>query len=197
MTNIALFGPPGAGKGTQSEKLMQRYQLVHIAPGDLMREQISKKTTLGRQVAQYINQGKLAPNALVIGIVAERLAASKDEGGFLFDGFPRTTIQAQALEEKLASYNMQIDAVIFLEVPEQELVRRIKSRAQIAGRVDDQDEAKIATRMRVYHENTLPVAQYYARQNKLVKVSGVGAVDTIFERIVAAVQQLSVVPTLK
>ena len=197
MTNIALFGPPGAGKGTQSEKLMQRYQLVHIAPGDLMREQISKKTTLGRQVAQYINQGKLAPNALVIGIVAERLAASKDEGGFLFDGFPRTTIQAQALEERLASYNMQIDAVIFLEVPEQELVRRIKSRAQIAGRVDDQDEAKIATRMGVYHENTLPVAQYYARQNKLVKVSGVGAVDTIFERIVAAVQQLSVVPTPK
>ena len=194
MTNIALFGPPGAGKGTQSEKLVQKYQLVHIAPGELMREQISKKTLLGQQVAQYINQGKLAPNDLVIGMVVEWLAANKSGSGFLFDGFPRTAVQAKALEEKLASYNMQVDAVIFLEVPEQELVKRIKSRAQIANRVDDQDEAKIATRMRIYHETTLPIAQYYAQQNKLFRVDGVGTVDTIFERIAVAIQSFSFVP---
>jgi len=196
MINIALFGPPGAGKGTQSEKLIQKYQLVHIAPGELMREQISKKTALGQQVAQYINQGKLAPNALVIDMVAEQLAVSKSEGGFLFDGFPRTTIQAQALAKKLAGYRMQIDAVVFLEVPAPELVRRIKSRAQVAGRADDQDEVKVATRMRIYHESTLPVAQYYAQQDKLFRVCGVGDIDAIFEHIVAIIQQVSAMPTL-
>jgi adenylate kinase len=157
MTNVALFGPPGAGKGTQSQKLIQKYRLAHIAPGDLLREHINKKTALGQQVAKYINKGKLAPNALVIDIVAAQLAAQKDDDGFLFDGFPRTVIQARALEEKLASYNMEIDAVVFLEVPEQELIKRIKYRAKIGGRVDDQDEDKIATRMRIYHDATLPV----------------------------------------
>ncbi|MHA7877998.1 MAG: adenylate kinase [Bacteroidota bacterium] len=197
MTNIALFGPPGAGKGTQSERLIKKYQLVHISPGELMREEISKKTTLGQQVGHYINQGKLAPNALVTNMVVARLAANKEGDGFLFDGFPRTVVQAKALEEKLTSYGMQIDAVIFLEVPDQELVRRIKSRAQIVGRADDQDAAKIATRMRIYREATLPVAQHYAQQNKLFRVCGVGAVDTIFARIVATLQQVSVVPALK
>jgi|694.fasta_scaffold78983_3 adenylate kinase len=197
MTNIALFGPPGAGKGTQSKKLIHKYQLTHIAPGDLLREQINKKTVLGQQVAKYINEGKLAPNALVIEIVAAQLAAKKHDDGFLFDGFPRTAIQAKALEEKLISYNMQIDAVIFLEVPEQELIRRIKTRAKIAGRVDDQDEAKIATRMRIYHEETLPVAEYYAQQNKLFKVHGVGMVDAIFECIVGEMERLPAMPALK
>jgi len=197
MTNIALFGPPGAGKGTQSQKLIQKYQLTHIAPGDLLREHINKKTALGQKVASYINKGKLAPNALVIDIVAAQLAAQKNGDGFLFDGFPRTAIQAKALEEALASHNMQIDAVVFLEVPEQELIKRIKARAQIAGRVDDQDKFKIATRMRIYHSETLPVAKHYAQQNKLYKVHGVGAVDAIFERIVAVVGQLSAMPALK
>lgn len=197
MTNIALFGPPGAGKGTQSQQLIHKYQLAHIAPGDLLREHINQKTALGYQVAQYINEGKLAPNALVIDMVEEQLIAKKNGGGFLFDGFPRTVIQAKALEEKLAVYNMQMDAVIFLEVPEQELIRRIKDRAKIAGRVDDQDEAKIATRMRIYHDETLPVATYYAQQNKLFQVHGVGAVDAIFDRIVATIEKLPVMPALK
>jgi adenylate kinase len=197
MINVALFGPPGAGKGTQSKKIVQKYQLVHIAPGDLLREQINLKTALGYQAAKYINEGKLAPNALVIDIVEDQLIANKGGGGFLFDGFPRTTIQATALEEKLAGYHMHMDAVIFLEVPEQELIRRIKDRAKIVGRVDDQDEAKIATRMRVYHDETLPVAAYYAQQNKLFKVYGVGTVDAIFDRIVATMGKLPVLPTLK
>ena len=197
MTNIALFGPPGVGKGTQSKELIQKYQLVHIAPGDLLRDQINKKTALGQQVAEYINVGKLAPDALVIDIVEEQLVAKNNKDGFLFDGFPRTAAQAKALEEKLARYDIHIDVVVFLEVPEEELIKRIKSRAKVAGRADDQDEEKIATRMRIYHDTTLPVAEYYAQQDKLLKVCGVGAVDEIFKRIVAAMGKLSVMPTLK
>jgi adenylate kinase len=197
MTNIALFGPPGAGKGTQSKRIIQQYQLVHISPGDLLREQINQKTALGYQVAKYINEGELAPNALVIDIVEEQLIANKKGGGFLFDGFPRTAIQAKILEEKLVTYNMRMDAVIFLEVPDKELMRRIKDRAKTAGRVDDQDEAKIATRMRIYHDETLPVATYYAQQNKLFKVHGVGTVDAIFDRIVAIMEKLPFIPALK
>ena len=197
MTNIALFGPPGVGKGTQSKELIQKYQLVHIAPGDLLRDQINKKTALGQQVAEYINVGKLAPDALVIDIVEEQLVAKNNKDGFLFDGFPRTAAQAKALEEKLARYDIHIDVVVFLEVPEEELIKRIKSRAKVAGRADDQDGEKIATRMRIYHDTTLPVAEYYAQQDKLLKVCGVGAVDEIFKRIVAAMGKLSVMPTLK
>jgi len=192
MMNVVLFGPPGAGKGTQSKQIIQKYHLAHIAPGDLLREQVSKKTILGQQVAQYINEGKLAPNTLVLEIVAKQIAAQKNVNGFLFDGFPRTVIQAKALEAKLVNYNMQIDAVIFLEVSEQELVERIKARAKIAGRVDDQREERIATRMRIYHEDTLPVAQHYAQQNKLFKVHGVGTVDAIFARIVAVLEKLPI-----
>ncbi|MCU0317770.1 MAG: adenylate kinase [Amoebophilaceae bacterium] len=197
MTNIALFGPPGAGKGTQSKELTQKYRLVHIAPGDLLRDQINQKTVLGQQVAQYINVGKLAPDALVIDIVEAQLVAKDNGDGILFDGFPRTSTQAKALEERLVRYGIHIDVVVFLEVPEEELIQRIRSRAEIAGRVDDQDAAKIATRMRIYHDTTLPVAKYYAQQNKLVKVCGSGAVDVIFKRIVAAMGKLSVMPALK
>ena len=197
MTNIALFGPPGAGKGTQSKKLLQKYQLVNIAPGELLREHIRKRTTLGQQAEKYIHQGKLVPNALVLGIVEEQLASQKHGYGFLFDGCPRTTIQARALEKKMASYNLQIDVVIFLEVPEQALVERIKSRAKIAGRVDDQDVNKVATRMRIYHDSTVPVAQYYAQQKKICKICGLGTVDAVFERIVAALGQLSTMPVLR
>ena len=194
MINLVLLGPPGAGKGAQSQKLIQKHQLVHITPGELLREQVKKNTTLGQQVAKYINAGQLAPSALVTDIVATQLAAKKDGPGFLFDGFPRTTAQAVALEALLSTHDLQIDAVILLEVPEAELLQRIKSRAQIAGRADDQDEAKVTTRMRIYHEETLPLADYYAQQNKLFKVDGVGEKDTVFERIVAvmAQQQLDV-----
>lgn len=190
MMNIALFGPPGAGKGTQSRLIMKKYQLAPIAPGELLREHMSKNTSLGQQVSWYINKGKLAPNALVLDVIASQLAAAPNSLGFLFDGFPRTAIQAKALEEKLASQSAQLDAVIFLEVPEQVLIQRIKARAQISGRIDDQDETSIATRMHIYHKDTLPVAQHYAQHNKLLKVQGVGAIDTIFTRIETELDKL-------
>ncbi len=193
VVNLVFFGPPGAGKGTQSKKLVQKYQLTHISPGELLRTQISQGTALAQQVAHYINEGKLAPNALVFAVIEEQLKTKKDGHGFLFDGFPRSIDQAKLLEEKLYSYQMQIDGAILLEVPEVELGSRLKLRAKLAGRVDDQDESKIATRMRIYSEETLPVAQYYAQQNKLFKVNGVGDIDTIFEHILAAMAKLQLV----
>ena len=188
MTNIVLFGPPGAGKGTQSQKLIQQYHLVHISPGELLREHVETDTALGQQVAAYINEGKLAPQELVTEIVTAKLVAKKG-AGFLFDGFPRTIDQTEELEEILADHQLQIDIAILLEVPEKELLDRIRRRAQIAGRADDQDVAKVATRMRIYHEETSPLAQYYAQQNKLFKINGVGETERVFERIVAVINQ--------
>ena len=190
MANIILLGPPGAGKGTQSKKLVQKYSLVPITPGELLREQVKKNTLLGQQVAAYINAGQLVPSACVTDLVTAQLAAKPNNLGCLFDGFPRTADQAAVLEEKLVAFHLQIDAAILIEVPEAELLQRIKLRAQIAGRTDDQSEAKIATRMRIYHQEKLPLTQYYVQQNKLFKVDGLGEMDAIFERIVAVMEQL-------
>lgn len=190
MPNIILFGPPGAGKGTQSQKLIQKYQLIHIAPGDLLREHVHKKTILGQQTAAYINEGKLAPDALVMDIVAHEMDTHSHCTGFLFDGVPRSLRQAHALTSKLATTKSAIDAVVFLEVPEEELIQRIKYRAQTSGRVDDQDATKIATRMQIYFRETLPVAQYYAQQGKLHKVNGTGTVEEVFARIEEALATL-------
>ncbi|MEM9417115.1 MAG: adenylate kinase [Bacteroidota bacterium] len=189
MINIVLLGPPGAGKGTQSQKLIQKYHLLHISPGELLREHVKNNTALGQQVAQYINEGKLAPQKLVQDIVTAKLVAHKTGDGFLFDGFPRTIAQAKELEDILVAQQLQIDLAILIEVPEKEVLDRIQARAQTAGRADDQDTAKVATRMRIYHEETLPLAQYYAQQNKLFKVNGVGEVEQVFEQIVAAIDQ--------
>jgi len=183
MPNIALFGPPGAGKGTQSQRLIQTYQLTPIALGNLLREHIHQQTALGQQVRSYISAGQLVPDALVVHLVEAELAAQKHNSGLLFDGFPRTVAQAQALEQALRARQMTIEAVIFLEVPEVELIQRIQERAQIDQRADDQDETKIATRMRLYAEKTLPVAQYYAQKNKLIKLDGTGTVEAVYKRI--------------
>ena len=187
MPNIILLGPPGAGKGTQSQKLMHKYGLMHIAPGDLLRAEIAQDTPLGRQAAEYIHQGQLAPTPLVIALVEKKLAAYRH--GLLLDGFPRTLDQAQALDQACATHHISIDSVVLLTVPEAALLKRLSIRAKELARVDDQDENKIATRMQVYQNETLPVAAYYAQQKKLLKVNGVGPVQTVFERIVAAVDQ--------
>ena len=185
MINIALFGPPGVGKGTQSKLLIAKYQFVHIAPGVLLRAQSNQATSLGQKAARYINAGRLAPTPLVIDIVTAQLTTTKTDNGFLFDGFPRTIAQAEALEKQLTKHHMRLDKVILLEAPETELRKRIQGRAQIENRTDDQNKAKINTRMRTYHEQTVPVAAYYAQQRKLSRVNGVGTVEEIFARIVA------------
>ena len=188
MLNLVLFGPPGAGKGTQSQKLIDRYQLTHISTGDLFRKHLGEGTPLGLRARTFMDVGKLVPDELVIDMVDHKLQGEQDTKGIIFDGFPRTIPQAEALDALLATYNSNIAGMIALSVPTDELVSRLLLRGQTSGRVDDQDEAKIATRLEVYQKETLPVAHYYQNQGKYVEIDGVGEVDAIFRKIVDAVE---------
>ena len=188
MLNLVLFGPPGAGKGTQSQKLIDHYQLTHISTGDLFRKHLGEGTPLGLRARTFMDVGKLVPDELVIDMVDQKLQEEQDTKGIIFDGFPRTIPQAEALDAFLATYNSGIAGMIALSVPTDELVSRLLLRGQTSGRVDDQDEEKIATRLEVYQEETLPVANYYKNQQKYVEIDGVGEVDAIFQKIVKAVE---------
>lgn len=188
MLNIALFGPPGAGKGTQSEQLITAHGVTHIAPGDIFREAIRQNTPLGKQVRQYIDQGNLVPNELVLATVEKKIKASQPHTtNFLFDGYPRTHIQAVALDTQLATWDTSLDLVIFLMINEEETKRRIKHRSTLLGRTDDQDEEKIATRMKLYLQDTLPVTSYYHKQKKLVKIVAGGTIAEVAIRIQNAI----------
>lgn len=183
MLNIVLFGPPGAGKGTQSEKLIEKYKLNHISTGDLFRQHLSEGSELGLLARKYMDEGRLVPDEVVIGMVDDKIKSTKDAEGFIFDGFPRTVAQAKALDDLLEKNSMEISGMIALEVPENVLKERIRGRGKTSGRVDDQDEEKINTRIQVYLDETLPVADYYKGQGKLSNVDGVGGIEEIFEKI--------------
>ncbi|HLT08995.1 MAG TPA: adenylate kinase [Cyclobacteriaceae bacterium] len=187
MLNIVLFGPPGAGKGTQSEKLIEKYNLNHISTGDLFRKHLGEGTELGRLAQKYMDEGHLVPDEVVIGMVDEKIKSTTDAKGFIFDGFPRTVAQAEALDELLAKNNMEISGMIALEVPEDILKERIRGRGKTSGRADDQDEEKINTRIKVYLDETLPVADFYKKQGKLSNIHGVGEIDEIFAKIVEVI----------
>ncbi|MDF2158967.1 adenylate kinase [Algoriphagus sp. CAU 1675] len=189
MYNIVLFGPPGAGKGTQSEKLIAKYGLTHLSTGDLFRKHLGEGTELGQLAKKYMNEGRLVPDEVVIGMVEDKIAETKDSKGFIFDGFPRTTAQAEALDAMLKSHQLQISGMIALDVPEDILKERIKERGKTSGRVDDQDDEKINTRIKVYLEETLPVADYYEKQGKFKSIYGVGEIDEIFGNICAVIDQ--------
>lgn len=188
MLNIVLFGPPGAGKGTQSEKLINDYQLVHLSTGDLFRKHLGEGTDLGKLAQSYMDQGKLVPDDLVISMVEDKIKNHLSDKGFIFDGFPRTVNQADALDIMLESHGLKISGMVSLIVPEDELKKRLLERGKTSGRTDDQDEAKIATRIGVYNEETMPVADYYKKQNKFNEVGGVGSIADISTRIKAAVE---------
>jgi adenylate kinase len=183
MLNLVLFGPPGAGKGTQSEKLIAKYQLVHLSTGDLLRSQIAAGTELGQRAKALMDQGVLVPDEVVIGMIDSKLNENQTAQGFIFDGFPRTVPQAQALDDLLACYNEQITTMVALVVEEEELTRRLLSRGQTSGRPDDQNETLIRRRVNEYNEKTTPVAGYYSDQGKYAAIDGVGDIDTIFEAI--------------
>lgn len=183
MINLVLFGPPGAGKGTQSEKIIEKYHLTHISTGDLFRMHIKEGTTLGKSAQQYMDEGNLVPDEIVIGMVDEKIKDTSDTNGFLFDGFPRTVAQAEALDNLLYFKDNPIDTMIALNVDEEELKKRLLNRGLTSGRTDDQDEEKIANRIAVYHRETAPVADYYNRQMKFNQVVGVGSIDEIFGSI--------------
>jgi adenylate kinase len=190
MLNIILFGPPGAGKGTQSEKIINKYKLTHIATGDLFRKHLGEGTDLGKLAQQYMDEGNLVPDQVVIGMVDEKLKEGADSHGFIFDGFPRTVPQAEALETLLKEKGQAIAGMIALDVPEEELKARIKERGKTSGRADDQNEKKIENRIKVYLDETIPVANYFNQKDKFVKITGVGTIEGIFENISAEIDKL-------
>lgn len=187
MFNIVLFGPPGSGKGTQSEKLIVKYGFKHLSTGDLLRKEMKDGTPLGMEAKSLIEQGRLVPDEVVIGMISSALDANPGVNGFLFDGFPRTVAQAEALDKLLAEKQSQIDAVLFLVVNEEELIKRLVGRAQTSGRLDDADPEVQRKRQEVYKNETLPVAGYYSNFNKVSKLDGEGSIDEIFERICQAI----------
>ena len=190
MLNIVLFGPPGAGKGTQSEKIIAKYNLTHISTGDLFRKHLSEGSQLGKLAQKYMDDGNLVPDKVVIDMVDEKIKSSVGVAGFIFDGFPRTVKQAEALDELLNNKKAPIKGMIALEVPEDELRARIRERGKTSGRSDDQDETKITNRIKVYQEETMPVANYYKKQDKYYPIEGVGEIEEIFADICRIIDSL-------
>ncbi|MVN20611.1 adenylate kinase [Mucilaginibacter arboris] len=179
MLNLVLFGPPGAGKGTQSQNLIDHYHLVHISTGDIFRAHIKNQTALGREVSQLLADGKLVPDDITIAMLEEEVKKNPGAKGFIFDGFPRTVPQAEALDVFLSSINEKITAVIALDVTQEELTRRIAERHKITNRPDDEAD-KLKKRIDEYFTKTIQVLPYYEAQGKLDKVNGIGNIDTIF-----------------
>ncbi|GAB3553136.1 adenylate kinase [Spirosoma fluminis] len=189
MLNLVLFGPPGAGKGTQSEKLINKYNLVHLSTGDLLRSQIAAGTELGLRAKQLMDQGLLVPDEVVIGMIDHKLQENRSAAGFIFDGFPRTVPQAQALDQLLAQYNTQITTMIALVVDDEELIRRLLKRGETSGRADDRDETTARRRVSVYNTETKPVADYYDQQQKYKAIDGIGDIDDIFQGICQKIKE--------
>jgi len=188
MFNIALFGPPGAGKGTQAKKLMDKYNLAHLSTGDILRDEMSQGTDLGKKVKNVIEKGELVSDNLIVQLIEKKMQETKDVGGFLFDGFPRTYIQAYILEGLLLKMNTSLSCMISLEVPEDELMKRMLQRAKEEGRSDDTEEA-IQHRFEEYKNKTIPVANFYREKGIYYEIDGVGTIDEVFDRIVHTIEE--------
>jgi adenylate kinase len=189
MFNLILFGPPGSGKGTQSEKLVEKYGLLHLSTGNLLREEIANKTPLGIEAKKFIDNGQLVPDEVVIGMVDSYFDKHKDAKGFLFDGFPRTVAQAQALDKLLALKKTDIASVLALDVSEDELVKRLLNRGKTSGRSDDTNDEVIRKRFSVYSNETTPVAEYYKKARKFKNIKGEGSVEEIFAALRQAIDK--------
>ncbi len=183
MVNIILFGAPGAGKGTQSKLLMEKYKLMHISTGDLLHREVMAQTELGLQAKQLMKEGKLVPNDIVVGMIDHQLQVHCDCPGFIFDGFPRTLVQAEALDTILAKNEMKIHMVIALEVKEEELVQRVLTRGKEKGRFYDQNESIVRNRVQSYFNETAPLAKYYEERKQFQAIDGQRDVDLIFQEI--------------
>jgi adenylate kinase len=188
MLNIVLFGPPGAGKGTQSSKLINTFHLVHLSTGDLLRSQIAEGTELGLKAKHLMDNGILVPDEVVIGMIDHKIKENTGVKGFIFDGFPRTVKQAEALDSLLKENNTGISGMIALQVENEELIKRLLIRGKDSGRPDDQDESLIRKRILEYNEKTLPVAHYYEKQGKFTSINGIGNVEEIFDGIVKNIE---------
>ncbi|MGB4774281.1 MAG: adenylate kinase [Daejeonella sp.] len=189
MLNLVLFGPPGAGKGTQSQLLIDKYHLVHLSTGDILRHEISQGTVLGIEAKKLMDKGMLVPDEVVIGMISNKLDFNPDAKGFIFDGFPRTVAQAEALDELLKSKGALISGMIALEVNNIELEKRLLLRGKDSGRPDDANPEVIRKRIFEYNSKTTPVANYYKEQNKFTSINGIGSIDEIFSSICNVVDQ--------
>lgn len=189
MFNIILFGPPGSGKGTQSEKLILKYGLKHLSTGDILRSEIASQTRLGLEARNFMDKGELVPDEVVIGMIRSALENNPQAKGFLFDGFPRTEAQSQALDELLKQKQTEIGVVLALEVSEEELIKRLLNRGLTSGRPDDNNAEVVKARIREYHKKTSAVADYYRHFNKVVNIPGEGTVDEIFESLCAEIDK--------
>lgn len=187
--NIVIFGAPGSGKGTQSERLVKKYGLKHVSTGDLLREEMQAKTKLGMMADSYISKGQLVPDDVVIGMLEELVANNHDVPGFIFDGFPRTLPQGKALDEMLAKHGERVSMVLSLELEDKELVDRLLKRGKISGRSDDTKEV-IESRLKVYYDQTAPLKEFYKDQGKLVRITGQGSIDEIFESMTSVVDRI-------
>jgi len=189
MLNIVLFGPPGAGKGTQAAKIIEKYQLVHLSTGDILRAELAAQTVLGQEAKKYMDKGELVPDKVVIGMIGLKIDKNHDARGFIFDGFPRTTEQAKALDVVLHKKGTPISIMLSLEVEKKELIKRLLGRGQVSGRSDDQDVSIIENRIRVYNNETAPVKGFYEKQGKYQAIDGMGTIDEIFERLCKALDK--------
>lgn len=189
MLNIIIFGAPGSGKGTQSERIAEKYQLTHISTGDVLRNEIAKQTDLGKLADSYMSKGNLVPDEVVINVLNEFLTNNAHKAGFIFDGFPRTLPQGEAMDAMLEAKNERIDVVLWLDVEDDELIDRLLKRGKDSGREDDTFDT-IKARLKVYYNETEPLQDFYSKQGKLVQIKGTGTVDDIFSRIVAAIDNL-------
>ena len=190
MFNLILFGPPGAGKGTQSEKLLNKYGLVHLSTGDILRSEVSAATELGLKAKEIMDRGDLVPDEVVIGMIRSKLQANREARGFIYDGFPRTTAQAEALDQLLDEQNTSIDTMLALEVDDDELIKRLLNRGKDSGRSDDQNEEIISNRIAEYNNKTSPLIEYYNKQGKFKSVEGMGTIDEIFTRLCQSVDSV-------
>lgn len=189
MLNIVLFGPPGAGKGTQSELMRDKFSLIHLSTGDILRSEIKDGTALGMEAKKLMDEGQLVPDSVVIGMIRHKLEHHSDAEGFIFDGFPRTEAQAVSLDQLLSELGDSITTMISLEVPEEELVKRLLERGKSSGRSDDQNEEVIKGRLDVYEKQTAVLKNYYQKQGKLQSIKGTGSIEEVFSRIEDAVAQ--------
>jgi adenylate kinase len=183
MFNLILFGPPGSGKGTQSEKLIAKYDLKHLSTGDLLRSEIAQQTALGIEAKKVMDKGELVPDEVVIGMISSAIDNNESVKGFLFDGFPRTAAQAEALDKLLDLKKTSIAVMLALEVSEEELVKRLMKRGETSGRSDDTNESVIRARITEYHKKTTAVADYYKQFDKVVMIKGEGSIDHIFNSL--------------
>ena len=183
MINLILFGPPGSGKGTQAKYIVEKYGLLHISTGDLFRYEMGNNTPLGIKAKQFMAKGELVPDEITIGMLKNKVDANPDVNGYIFDGFPRTIPQAEALDEFLAEKEQSISILLALDVDDEEIVQRILNRGKTSGRADDNDEEIIRNRIDVYTKETSPIFDHYAQSEKSTKIDGIGSIEEIFERI--------------